>query len=1182
MGISNGTVSAQEDEKPKPKARYRIIRDLTYSKPGGNELKLDAYLPVTKGPHPAVLVVHGGAWASGSRRQLARYGRALAEHGYAAFLNSYRLAPKHKFPAQIEDCRAAVVWIRENAKKYSVDVNRIGGIGYSAGGHLVALLGTTGAKKKVDGKTVDTRLHCVCAGGAPCDFRELPENSRGLAFWLGGTRKQKPEVYEQASPAAYVTEKCPPMFFFHGSADNLVDIDSPKGMMKLLEAKKVPTEIHIRKGAGHIATALTYECITQSIAFFDKHLKNRKPAGGKNERKQSSRSKRPNIVFLLIDDMGWKDVGFMGSRYYQTPNIDRLARQGMVFHSAYTCGPNCAPTRACLMSGQYSPRHGIYTVGSAERGHAQLRRLIPIRNQTVLDDNVVTIAESLKAAGYVTATMGKWHLGPDPTTQGFDVNVAGNKSGSPRGGYFSPYRNPQLKDGPKQEYLTDRLTDEAVKFLKSNREKPFFLYLPHYAVHTPIQGKPALIEKYRDRKPHNGQSNPTYAAMVDSVDQSVGRILDTLDELKLTENTIVIFSSDNGGYGPATSMTPLRGSKGMLYEGGVRVPTVVRWPEKVSAGSRCDVPVITVDFYPTLLELTGTALPKNQVLDGESLVPLLTQTGSLKRDAIFWHFPAYLQAYRGINRPFRTRPAGAIRHGKYKLIEFFEDGRLELYDLENDISEQNNLAESQPAARRVEILAAADHEIRPFFFQRQGQRLFAVAVVVAVPQFQRQFVVRADAGEIDRRDPIQVSLHQTELQQEEPTMAYTLPDLPYAYDALEPHIDARTMEIHHTKHHQAYINKVNAALEGHADLASKSIEDLVSDLSAVPEDIRGAVRNNGGGHANHALFWTVMKPGGGGDPSGALGEAITSTFGSFDNFKTEFNNAGATRFGSGWAWLKNFSRDFGGKMMSSWGYSESPLIDGNQLVCTPGSQSAMMAALDKKTGRVIWRSPMPGNTGRRGKDGAGYSSIVVSNGGGVKQYIQLVGRGVISVDAKSGKLLWGYNRIANGVANVPTPVVKGDYVFCSSGYGTGAALLKIVKRGRNVRAVEEYFLDAGKLQNHHGGMILVGDHIYCGHGHNNGFPICVNLKTGKVKWGGRIRGPGRGSAAIVFADGHLYFRYESGVMALIEATPTDYKLKGSFKLAVKHDASWPHPVILDGKLYLRDQQSLMCYDISKN
>lgn len=413
----------------------------------------------------------------------------------------------------------------------------------------------------------------------------------------------------------------------------------------------------------------------------------------------ASAAEKPNIVFFLIDDLGWKDAGFMGSKYYQTPHIDKLSQQGMVFTSAYTCGPNCAPTRACLMSGQYSPRHGVYTVGNSARGNAKARQLIPIKNKTVLDDGVVTLAESLKAGGYTTAHMGKWHLGRDPKTQGFDVNIAGNTSGSPRGGYFSPYRNKQLPNGPKGEYLTDRLTDEAVKFLKSNKDRRFFLYLAHYAVHTPIQAKPKLTAKYQALKGDQHHNNAKYAAMIDSVDQSVGRIMQTLDDLKLSKNTIVFYTSDNGGYGPATSMHPLRGAKGMLYEGGIRVPLIVRWPGRVKAGSRSDVPVITVDFYPTLLAAAGVKRPK-QKLDGRNLIPLLEQSGSLKTQPLYWHFPAYLQRYRGMKSPWRTTPAGAIRVGNYKLIEFFEDGRLELYDLAKDIGEQNNVAAKFPDKTR--------------------------------------------------------------------------------------------------------------------------------------------------------------------------------------------------------------------------------------------------------------------------------------------------------------------------------------------------------------------------------------------------------------------------------------------------------------------------------------------------
>lgn len=280
-------------------------------------------------------------------------------------------------------------------------------------------------------------------------------------------------------------------------------------------------------------------------------------------------------------------------------------------------------------------------------------------------------------------------------------------------------------------------------------------------------------------------------------------------------------------------------------------------------------------------------------------------------------------------------------------------------------------------------------------------------------------------------------------------------------------------------------------------------------------------------------------------------------------------------------WRKNFARDFGGKMMSGWGFSESPLVDGNLLLCTPGGPQAAMAALDKKTGRPVWTTAMPYG-GSHGGDGAGYSSIVIGRGAGVKQYVQLVGRGLIGVAADSGQLLWRYDRIANGTANIPTPIVSGDFVFCSTGYGTGAALLKLTRSGRGVEAVEQYFLDANKLQNHHGGMVLLDGHIYCGHRHNEGFPICVEMNSGRIRWGGDQRGAGSGSAAVLYADGHLYFRYQNGVMALIEATPQRYNLKSSFKLASVRAESWPHPVIAGGKLLVRDQEVLMCYDIKAN
>jgi len=412
-------------------------------------------------------------------------------------------------------------------------------------------------------------------------------------------------------------------------------------------------------------------------------------------------ARKPNIVFILADDLGWKDLGFMGSAYYETPHLDTLAGQGVVFTSAYTNGPNCAPTRASLMSGQYTPRHGVYTVGSSERGQAKRRKLIPTANKTTLDADVVTLAEALKGAGYVSASMGKWHLGNDPELgpvgQGFDLNVGGYEAGAPRS-YFSPYRNPKLADGPRGEYLTDRLTDEALKFIEAHRSRPFFLYLPHYAVHTPIQAKKALTAKYAKKAPDNGQGNPKYAAMIESLDSGVGRIMDKLDELSLTNNTVVVFYSDNGGVKGITSMAPLRGGKGMLYEGGVRVPLVVRWPGVVAAGRKCHEPVIGIDFYPTLLDIAGAKRPDGQLLDGLSIAPLLRGEDTLASRALFWHFPAYLQgkAEGARDEYFRTRPAGAIRLGDWKLIEYFEDGSLELYNLKGDIGETTNLTRELP------------------------------------------------------------------------------------------------------------------------------------------------------------------------------------------------------------------------------------------------------------------------------------------------------------------------------------------------------------------------------------------------------------------------------------------------------------------------------------------------------
>lgn len=277
-------------------------------------------------------------------------------------------------------------------------------------------------------------------------------------------------------------------------------------------------------------------------------------------------------------------------------------------------------------------------------------------------------------------------------------------------------------------------------------------------------------------------------------------------------------------------------------------------------------------------------------------------------------------------------------------------------------------------------------------------------------------------------------------------------------------------------------------------------------------------------------------------------------------------------------WKKSFQEDFGGKMESVWGYSESPLIDGDRLLCTPGAADAMVVALDKKSGETIWKGSAPQGS-LRGNDGAGYSSIVISEGAGIKQYIQLVGHGVVSYDADTGNLLWNYDRIANRTANIPTPIVKDNYVFCSTGYDDGGtALLQMIKRGKKIELREVYYKTNKELQNHHGGMIMIGEFVYMGHGHNNGFPACVRWKTGENVWG-RARGAGSGSAAIVAADSKLFFRYQDGTMAMIAANPRKYDLLGSFKLPTHEGESWPHPVVWDGKLFIRDQQYLQCFDL---
>jgi arylsulfatase A len=417
------------------------------------------------------------------------------------------------------------------------------------------------------------------------------------------------------------------------------------------------------------------------------------PANGRAEA-----PRRPNVVVVLADDLGWADLGCYGSKYHKTPNLDRLAAQGERFTDAYAACPVCSPSRAALLTGKYPARLNLtdWLPGRADRPDQKLLR--PIIEQQ-LPAAETTLAAALKKAGYATGHIGKWHLGGKgslPQDRGFDVNIAGDATGSPRS-YFAPYKNPRglfipgLQRAPDGEYLTDRLTEEAEKFIESNRDKPFFLYLAHYAVHIPLRAKKDLLAKYKKGKPGE-QGNPIYAAMIESLDDGVGRILKKLDELKLTERTIVVFTSDNGGLSvregpdtPSTINAPLREGKGYLYEGGIREPLIVQWPNVARAGHVNGTPVCGIDLFPTVLDACGV---QSEVrVDGVSLVPLL-KGGACKRDALYWHYPHY--SNQG------GKPGAAIRAGDYKLIEFYENGRQELYDLKRDRSEAHNRIADKP------------------------------------------------------------------------------------------------------------------------------------------------------------------------------------------------------------------------------------------------------------------------------------------------------------------------------------------------------------------------------------------------------------------------------------------------------------------------------------------------------
>jgi len=420
---------------------------------------------------------------------------------------------------------------------------------------------------------------------------------------------------------------------------------------------------------------------------------------------QAAEARKPNIILFLIDDLGWRDLGCQGSTFYQTPSIDRLAQEGVRFTDAYAACAVCSPTRAAILTGKYPARLLLTEWLPSGRWNPKAKlqsgrflRGLPVEEHT--------LAEALREGGYRTAHIGKWHLGSEPFClpehHGFDVNIAGNAHGAP-GSYFFPYPGDWLipgsgqratwnvlPDGKEGEYLTDRLTDEAVKFIRESKDNPFFLYFPHYGVHTPLEGKKEVVAKYERIPEAQRQGKPEYAAMVESIDDSVGRVVSSLKELNLDQNTVILFTSDNGGFYNATSNAPLRANKGAYYEGGIRVPLIIKWPGVAKAGSIVSDPVTSTDLYPTCLAAAGLPARPHQHQDGVNLQPLLTGEGTMTARSLFWHYPHY-------NEHPSSVPSSVIRKGPWKLIQTFDPEGIELYNLSDDLSETKNLVAEQTA-----------------------------------------------------------------------------------------------------------------------------------------------------------------------------------------------------------------------------------------------------------------------------------------------------------------------------------------------------------------------------------------------------------------------------------------------------------------------------------------------------
>lgn len=745
VAIAVANPNAAAPASPKAPDGVILHRDLAYVQEGHSRQKLDLYLPENgAGPLPVIVWVHGGGWAAGSKDECGA--KRFAQKGYAVASIGYRLSGDAIFPAQIEDCKAAIRWLRAHAKDYRLDPERFAAWGSSAGGHLVALLGTSGDAKEFDvGAHLDqsSRVQAVCDFYGPTDLLQMdahaPPGARlkhnapqsPESRLIGGPIQQNKEKAARANPIAYISKSAPPFLIVHGSEDATVPLHQSQLLYDALKSAGARVRFHTLEGAGHGIGFGGPELEAMLNGFFERHLKGVAPANdeplasatrgkglavppqspGASSPPNPKTPARPNIVFILADDLGWADLGCYGADLHETPHLDRLAREGVRFTQAYTMSV-CTPTRAAILAGKHAARLHMTvwresSVQREEQSARSRRKLLPPVTVHDLPHSEVTLAESLKAAGYLTFHVGKWHLGDGahaPETHGFDVNIGGTHWGAPNS-FFWPFSSsntfrefryvPGLGLGKPGDYLTDRLTDEAIKLVDAAGERPFFLNLWFHNPHTPIEGKPDLVERYRAKlKPGLRHQNPDYGAMIHTLDENVGRLLAHLDRRGLAQRTLVVFTSDNGGYigefkgVRVTDNAPLRSGKSSLYEGGIRVPLIARLPGLTPAGAVSDVPVQCMDFFRTFAGLAGAQAETAE--DGVDLLPVLRDPrATLPRDALFFHYPHYYHAPP-------TTPVSAVRAGDWKLLEHHEDSRVELFNLKNDPGETRNLAGEFP------------------------------------------------------------------------------------------------------------------------------------------------------------------------------------------------------------------------------------------------------------------------------------------------------------------------------------------------------------------------------------------------------------------------------------------------------------------------------------------------------